>query len=138
MRSLARLDLTRYLPPTVDHEPDVWAVQGAEHLACLRRVRETTRTLIALMPSARASSAEIDAALEALGRALDACAALDRTPGTPATYDAQEGRALVDLADMAKRLLPQLRALYRQRRVDQRAWVDRVEATLDEAWRLCG
>lgn len=130
MRSLARLDLARHLPPPP--APDAYAVRGAEHLACLRRVRDTLRDLLAVLPRPGRHGAGCVAPLEALGGALSALAAVQHVPGTPCAIDAREGRLLLDVADAAKTLLPQLRALQTDA-IRREVWVTRIEATLGQA-----
>jgi hypothetical protein len=130
MRSLSRLDLARHLPPPP--APDAYAVRGAEHLACLRRVRDTLVDLLAVMPNPGRMGVRCVAPLEALGGALDALAAVQHVRGTPCAHDAREGRFLLDVADAAKTLLPQLRALQRDD-VRHDAWIARIEATLGQA-----
>lgn len=130
MRSLARLDLARYLPPPT--EPDAYAVRGAEHLACLRRVRDALVDLLAVMPRPGRMGVHCDAALQALGRALDALAAVQHVRGTPCAIDAREGRLLLDVADAAKALLTQMRAMLHDE-LDPDRWLARIEATMRQA-----
>ena len=130
MRSLARLDIARHLPPPP--APDAYAVRGAEHLACLRRVRDALTDMLAVMPRPGRHGADCDRPLLALGRALDALCAVQHVRGTPCAHDAREGRLLLDVADAAKALLPQLRALQTDA-TRREVWVTRIEGTLGQA-----
>lgn len=128
MRSLARLTLTTpALPPF-----DVWAVRTVEHLAALRLAHDAL-TCVADAIRLGGVSAVPDSALLSLGSALDAVVTSGAGGGTPCAVSPDEAQRLHLRADLAKRLLGQLRALTRCARHERDAWADRVASTLGEA-----
>lgn len=135
MRSLARLSLT---PDAA--EPSPWAVRSVEHRAALSRVEDALGALLAAIPRDRGSlrvDRVPDEALRALGSALDAATTAAAGGGTRTLPDPGD-RRLHTVADVAKVLLTQLRALVRAPRHERDLWCDRLAGTMAEALDLCG
>ena len=128
MRSLARLTLTPPAPPPLD----VWAVRTVEHLAALRLAHDAL-TCVADALRLGGLNAVPDSALLSLGSALDAVVSASAGGGTRCIVPPDEAQRLHLRADLAKRLLGQLRALSRCARHERDVWADRVASTLGEA-----
>jgi hypothetical protein len=130
MRSLARIRPALPPSPATPPAPDLWRVATAEHHAALTCVRDALARVVATMTGPRPDPR----ALAALGAALDVAEAAARTVGTarPAHPD---DAALIDAADLAKRLVLQLRKLARApgQNWHRDRWIDRIAATLGEA-----
>lgn len=127
MRSVSRLRLAPADPPPLD----VWAVRSVEHHDALRHADDA---LACVADAVRIGGVDAvpDGLLLALGRALDVVVSASAGGGTPHAVDPTEAQRLHLRADLAKRLLGQLRALARCARHERDAWTDRLAATLGE------
>lgn len=132
MRSLARL----HLAPPVTAEPSPWLVRSLEHRAALCRVDATLAALLAAIPRDHEGAllvGEVPASdLLTLGRVLDAATTAAAGGGTRTLPDPGDAR-LHTVADVAKRLVTQLRALAYAERHERDGWCDRLAGTLTEA-----
>lgn len=136
MRSLARL----HLAPPVTAEPSPWAVRSVEHRAALCRVDDALAALLAAIPRDGDGALLVgevpDSDLLTLGQALDAATTAAAGGGTRTLPDPGD-RRLHTVADVAKQLLTQLRALAYAHNHTRDEWCDRLADTLTEALALC-
>lgn len=132
MRSLARL----HLAPPVTAEPSPWLVRSVEHRAALRRVDDALSALLEAIPRDHDGAllvGEVPASnLLTLGQALDAAVTAAAGGGTRTLPDPGD-RRLHTVADVAKRLVTQLRALAYAERHERDGWYGHLAGTLTEA-----
>ena len=128
MRSLARLSLT---PPTTAPR-DVWAVRSVEHLSALRAVDEALTVTVDTIAASGAYAVPAEV-LRSLGALVDEATAQGQRGGGTPCLPPPDARHLHERADLAKRLLGQLRGLAFCPRHERDVWADRVASTLGEA-----
>ena len=130
MRHLGDLFLS-YAAPGASPLVGIWTIKSAGHLAALRETARVFRELVDqwdLVVSRRGP----DEPLRAVGQALDELAAVEGVVLAPPAVPDAEARALLDVADAAKCLLPQLSALLAAPRWQRGTWTQRLDATLAE------
>jgi hypothetical protein len=129
MRTLSRLHLAPATPPP----RDVWAVRTVEHRDALRAVDDALTVVVDALAALRPDAVPTEV-LRSLGALVDeANAQGQRGGGTPLAPDPAEARRLHERADLANRLLGQIRGYAFCPRAERAVWVDRIGATVGEA-----